>query len=390
MKKILFVTYDFPFPTTSGGKSRAYHMMKFGGKELELHLFSFVRSDFKEEYKSELEKIGIKKITTVFRKKLMRPGNIKTLFSKSHSIFYYLYFDKKIKEQLVNYVKTNKIDIVHFESFYTGFYISDTLSKLGVRQIFGTENIEYSIYKDYVAQKAPIFIKPLFAKEALKIQSEEERMIRLSDMTLAVTNNDLDVIKRINESCEIVENGVDINQFIYGVPEKIDRTKLLFVGNFSYFPNVDAIQFFYKEIFVNLPEKFTLTIIGKKVNTLGIKDSRVSLIEFVPDIGTAYSTADIFISPIRIGGGTNFKILEAMAMGLPVIAHSARVKDLGAVSGRELLTAEKAPAFIEQIELLSKDYVLSLSISKSAREFIEKRYAWDIIGKKLNTLWKNL
>ena len=79
-----------------------------------------------------------------------------------------------------------------------------------------------------------------------------------------------------------------------------------------------------------------------------------------------------------------------MAMGIPVVAHSARVEDLGAVSGRELLTAEGANAFIEQIELLSKDYVLSLSISKSAREFIEKRYAWDIIGKKLNTLWKNL
>jgi glycosyltransferase involved in cell wall biosynthesis len=390
MKKILFVTYDFPFPTTSGGKSRAYHMMKFGGKDLEMHLFSFVRSDFKEEYKEELEKIGVKKITTIFRRKLMHPGNSKALLSKSHSIFYYLYFDKKIEEQLVDYVKTNKIDIVHFESFYTGFYISDSLSKLGVRQIFGTENIEYSIYKDYVAQKAPIFIKPLFGKEALKIQGEEEKMIKNSDMTLAVTKNDFDVVKKMNENCEIVENGVDIDQFVYSAPEKTDRTKLLFVGNFSYFPNIDAIQFFYKEVFTKLPEKFTLTIIGKKVQELGISDTRVSLIEFIPDVRTAYASADIFISPIRIGGGTNFKILEAMAMGLPVVAHSARVDDLGATSGRELLVAEEGSAFIEQIELLSKDYVLSLSISKSAREFIEKRYAWDIIGKKLNTLWKNL
>ena len=390
MKKILFVTYDFPFPTTSGGKSRAYHMMKFGGKDLEMHLFSFVRKDFKDEYKKELEKIGVKKNTTISRKKLMRLENIKTLLSKNHSIFYYLYFDKKIEEQLLNYVETNKIDIVHFESFYTGFYLSTALNALGIRQIFGTENIEHGIYKDYVAQKAPLFLKSLFRKEALKIQNEEEGMVRLSDMTLAVTKNDAEIIKRINDRCEIIENGVDVNKFVYGAPEKSNRTKLLFVGNFSYFPNIDAIQFFYKEVFTKLPEKFTLTIIGKKVNDLGIKNPRVSLVEFVSDIQTAYSAADIFISPIRIGGGTNFKILEAMAMGVPVVAHSARVEDLGAVSGRELLTAEEGSAFIEQIELLSKDYVLSLSISKSAREFIEKKYAWDIIGKKLNTLWKNL
>jgi len=91
MKKLLFVTYDFPFPTNTGGKNRAYHMLKHSGSNIKKYLFSFVREDFRKEYEDEMGKIGVDVVGVKKRKKLSDPRNIFGLL-RQDSIFKTLYF----------------------------------------------------------------------------------------------------------------------------------------------------------------------------------------------------------------------------------------------------------------------------------------------------------
>ena len=86
MKRILFVTYDFPYPTTSGGKTRAYNMLKHSGNDIEKYLLSYIRSDFNNDYIKEMEKIGVKVLELIPRQKVISPGSALGLIS-GKSIF---------------------------------------------------------------------------------------------------------------------------------------------------------------------------------------------------------------------------------------------------------------------------------------------------------------
>jgi len=391
MKKILFISYDFPYPTNTGGKNRAYNLLKYANKDLVIHLASFIRDDFKKENQDKIREIGVKTISLLKRRKLKDIRNIQALISSKHSIFHFLYYDKRIEEEILNIIRSLNIDIVHFESYYTSFYMSQKIKKIGAKQIFGTENIEHFLYKDY-AKKSNWLKRLIFIREIKKIENEEKSFMKHSDKNLAVTNDEAKYIEMVcGKKSEIVPNGIDLKSFIYKSPSKKVSNLLLFIGNFTYFPNIDAINYFYDNIFTKLDKNVKLLIIGKNAEQLNMsKDDRVETIPFIQDIKEAYKRADIMVSPVRIGGGTNFKILEAMAYGIPIVADPARVDSLGVQDGHEILLARTPLEYQQKIDLLLKDLNLRKKLSKNARQLIEKDYSWEKIGHNLNLIWRNL
>lgn len=393
MKKILFFTYDFPYPTNTGGKNRAYHLLKYAGEGVEFFLFSFVRKGTEYLYHQEkLQKIGVKNIQLFERKKVRDLRIIVKTLHPRDSIFKALYFDTRILNKLIQTIKLENIDIVHYESFYTAFYLSNSVRGLGVKQIFGTENIEHSIYRDYARYIATSLLKPLFYLESLKIEREEKNMFKLSDLCIAVTEQEAQYVRNMSgKECEVVENGVDPGFFSFNAPKKEKGDTILFVGNFSYFPNNDAVLFFYNNVFKKLDGNLRLIIVGKQVNKLLIRDGqRVERIDYIDDIREVYRRADVLVSPVRIGGGTNFKLLEAMAMGVPIIAHPNRLGSLHIKDGQHLLIAKNPDEFTEKINLLLNDQTLRIKLSRNARTLVEEKFDWEKIGKKLNTIWKNV
>lgn len=388
MRRILFLTYDFPYPTNTGGKNRAYHMLKYAKGDFKKYLFSFIRSDFNANYSAELEKIGVEVVGTELRRKtsdLRNVGGIAT----GKSIFKSLYHSKKVADELLRIVHDQKIDVIHFESFYTAFYLSNIFKTLGVKQIYGSENIEFMLYEEFAQNKG--LLKPLLNLQVKQIKKEETEMYKNSDAALAVTNEEVEFIKKYNEKTYQIPNGIDIDNFAYHEPSERVEKNILFVGNFTYFPNVSAIESFYKNIFTKIDSDVKLTVIGKKVGSLSfISDPKVRTIEFVEDIKEAYAASDILISPIKIGGGTNFKILEAMAAGVPVIAYKGRMDAVGVEDDTHVIVASDDLDFQKKIEMLLENLDKRKSLAKSARKFVEEKYDWKSIGAKLGDVWQNL
>lgn len=393
MKKVLFLSYDFPYPTNTGGKNRAFNLMKFGGKDIALHLVSFTREGFRKEYEEKLAGIGVKDIITFNRKKAKSPKSFVSSLSFSSSIFKHLYYDREIEKEIIEKIKRDSIDVVHYESFYTAFYLSKKIKSLGVKQVFGTENVEYKLYDDYSKSTSSFVSKFFYAKQARAIRREEESFIKLADSCIAVTNEEAEQIYKKNKSCFVVENGIDINNFpMKDARDEYKGKNLLFVGNFSYFPNVDAIKFFYDNVFSKITDKeVTLTIVGKNSRKLSIPyDPRINIIEYVDDIRSVYVRSEVFVFPVRYGGGTNFKVIEAMAVGIPIVAFPERLAGLKARDGVDFLAAKNGREFREKINLLFEGKELTSKITKNARTLVEDNYSWERIGNKMNKVWKEI
>lgn len=391
MKKVLIVTYDFPYPINSGGKSRIYHLMKFArSKDLEFILFSFTRPSYKVSNNSEIEKIGVSKVYTCPRGTIKNPKLwAKTLLTRS-SIFKSLYYSKIVEEKIFDIIKVEDIDTVLFESFYASFYISDKIKELGVRQIFGTENIEHELYYDFAKTKPSVFKKP-YMMQVERVRAEEEHAYNLADLILAVTDEERTYMEgRTKTDIEIIPNGVDTDYLELKTKKTIGKN-LLFVGNFSYFPNMDAMRFFYTQVFSQLKDA-TLTVLGKNQDRLPFlaHDPRVKNIDHVEDMRDVYYNADVFIFPVRFGGGTNFKILEAASCGAPIIAIPDRVKGLGFTADKHYVAASTSTEFIDGIQRLFDDKKLRDTISKNARIIMEKEYDWKEIGKKMGNVLTRL
>src|SRR3972149_10986513 len=200
-------------------------MLKYSGRDIKKYLYSFVRDDTWRDSIVEMEKIGVEISGTAVRKKLSDIRNITGLI-KGDSVFKTLYFSPSILTDLLQIVTDKKIDVVHFESFYTAFYISEQIRNLGAKQIFGTENIEYQLYSEY-AKNANFFLKPLFKFQVDKIRGEETSLFKQADLCIAVSDSDATVVKEYVDECEVVRNGADVDGFKFNLPKNERGTKLL-------------------------------------------------------------------------------------------------------------------------------------------------------------------
>jgi len=381
------MTYDFPYPLDSGGKTRAYNLIKFAGSKMEISLLSFVRQEPTKEELDKLHNIGVKNIHTIKRNSKRDIKSVLGVFTKN-SIFKNLYYDSKIEKKIQQIISEDQVDIVHFESYYTGFYIGEELRKKGIKQVLGTENIEHQLYDLYTEKNAAFLTRPVLRREVNKIKKEEIKMIQEADCTLAVTKSECDYIeKNGGKNCTVIENGVDIDYFAH--TQKLQNPqKLLFIGNFSYFPNIDAMEYFYYEIFPKLPKDIEITVLGKGYKALDITDKRIKFIEYVEDIREVHKDAFAMVSPIRIGGGTNFKILESMAARTAVIADPSRIPYVGARIGSEIFQASSADEFVDKIIMLRGSRVVRAEVEENAFEFVKNNYSWKNIGEKLNNVWE--
>jgi len=389
MIKVLFVTYDFPYPLNSGGKNRAFNMMKYAKDEdISIDLLSFVREGFDLKNIEELEKIGVGDIYIYPRKKLKSVNTIGRNLISRGSIFKTLYFDKSFKKLLKKIIVEKNIDIVHFESSYTGYYIGEELKKLGVFQILGTENIESLLYKDFLKNSKNLIKKAALSYQVKRFKKEEEKMMKKADLCIAVTKDEASYISKISgKEVGVVENAVSIKDLKFEFNSK-SHGRILFVGNFTYMPNVAALKYFLNNVMPILDKKIKLTVIGRRVKEFVTEDERIETLEYVKDLISEYRKSDLMVFPIKIGGGTNYKILEAMALGIPIVAFPDKVNSIGAKENIDYFKVENEKEFAEKIEFVINNKKACSGIVKSARKLIEERYSWEKVGAKLSGIWR--
>ncbi len=396
--KILMVSSYLPYPLTSGGHIRLYNILKILSKNHQITLVCEKRSYQDEKDIAEVREF-CREVITIDRKKQWSLKNIvRTGFSR-YPFLLTGHTSLQMKREIKKILKKEKFDLIHVETFYV---MQNLPSNVSVPVILTEHNIEYLVYKRF-KDEAPFYIKPLLVIDILKLRRIEEDSWRKANVVIAVSSEDKKVIEEVNNKVFIVPNGVDIDKFqITNNKSQTTNNKktALFIGDFKWVENRDSARIILKEIWPRVKLSIEnseliikLWVVGRKIpdsiKKLGTDD--VVFDENAPlDTSKIYEKADIMLAPIRIGGGTSFKILEAMASGIAVITTRLGSIGIGAIDRAEVIIAENKVEFSDSIVELLKNKILYKKITDNARDLVEKRYNWENIVTELEKAYRSV
>jgi glycosyltransferase involved in cell wall biosynthesis len=390
--KVLMLTPYFPYPLISGGQIRSYNLIKKLAKKHRITLFSFIREEKEKRYIPHLEKF-CSKVKVFKRRKAWSPLNILlaglTPFPFLVAIYYSLTLKRAIKSELQSF----DYDLIHAETFY----VMPNIPKTKIPILLVEQTIEYLVYQNFVQTIGPWLLKPLLYFDVLKIKFWEKHFWQKAKSLSAMSTEDKNLIqKMVNKDIriEVIANGVDIEFFNKTKKTKTHQPTILFVGNFKWIPNLDAVNFLVKDIWPKIKREVKnakLWIVGqnpteqiKKLTSLK-KDILVD--DAVEDIRDAFSKSDILLAPIRNGRGTKYKVLEAMATSTPVVATPIWVEGIEVLDKTNVLIANNATGLAEKTVFLIKNRKFGQALAKEARELVSKKFNWENIAKKLDKLY---
>ena len=373
--KILFVSAVLPYPLHSGGQIRIYNLLKRLSKNHEIHLYSFIRADSEKKYLPELS--FCKKVVMVHRGRVWQPKYVLKTLTSSYPLLWSSYHNAEMLSLLADEVAQGGFDLLHIEP---GYVWPSIPSAKRVPIVVAEHNVEHEVYEAYVRQFPVGPLRPFLSLDVAKMKLWEKRMWEKADAIVAVSEND----KQKIGAGFVVPNGVDTKAFAFRPKKTMSKNlTFLYVGNFRWMENRDAVQYLISVWWPAIQKKYpraTLRIVGRNA------PKGRYFVGDVEDVRDELYKADILVAPIRIGGGTKFKLLEAMAAGLPVITTPVGAEG---IEDAQVQLAEKPEDVLRSIAWLSVDKN-RLTMTAAARKIIEKNYSWDLIAQKLDYVWTSL
>jgi len=386
--KILMITPYLPYPLLSGGQIRSYNLLKHLAKKHEITLVSFIRQ--KEETES-IEKLKgfCQDVEVVLRRKAWSPVNI-LLSGFSHLPFLVaIYYSPQAKKIISDLLEKEKFDLIHAETFY----VMPNIPKTSVPIILVEQTVEYLVYDHFVQTLRFSPAKVLLSYDVLKIKFWERHFWQKAKKVVAMSKSDQQVTKL---DADIVPNGVDSQFFAQTQRKKTKQPTVLFVGNFRWLQNREAVEFLVSKVWpqiIQILPRAKLWIVGRNptdsVRKLA-KNSQIIVDDKVGDIRWAYAASDVMLAPIFGPGGTRFKILEAMASGLPVVTTTTGIEGVPASDKKEVIIADDAQRLAKSTTELLSDRQLSQTLAVNAKKLIAKHFDWSEISLKLDQIYREV
>lgn len=394
--KILMLTPYLPFPLYSGGQIRSYNLIKNLSKKHQITLFSFIRSASEKEHLKELEKYCYK-VKVFKRRQAWDPRNILLAALTPYPFLVSIYLSKRLRQTIQAELSSADYDLIHAETFYV---MPNLPQHISTPTLLVEQTIEYLVYQHFVQTTKLFFLKPLLYFDVFKIKLWEKYFWRKATHLAAMSDSD----QRIMQSeikgltaIDVVANGVDVDHFasVAQKKHKFSSPQVLFVGNFKWLPNKDAAVFLSEKIWplihAQLPQA-RLTIVGRNPTPSIFKLNRlpsVTVIDNVVDIRDVLSQASVLLAPIRNGRGTKYKVLEAMASGIPVVTTKLGIEGIKVGQGA-VQVAESPKVLAQKTIAVLTHKKLAQSMAIKARKIVYNQYNWQVISARLDKIYQNL
>lgn len=385
--KILVVSSFLPYPLHSGGHVRLFNLIKELSKTHNIDLVCEKRDSQTESDIKEVRKY-CEEVITVERKKQWSVENVLKTSVSTYPFLLVGHTSPEMKQKIVSLLNTKKYDVIHVETFY----VNQNLPRTYLPVVLVEHNIEYLVYKRYM-DLAPVYLRPLLSLDIQKIKKWEEHFWKKATGLVAVSEKEKSQMSR--PDVYVVPNGVDID--VYSPKKKTYNRKakyVLFIGDFKWIQNIQAVQFILKDIWPRIQTENTkLWIVGKNMpeSFKSLGDKRVIFDSDAPDeTWKIYQKADVLLAPIMVGGGTSYKILESMASGTPVVTTKLGIEGIGAKHEKEALVGQTADVLATYVETLLTDSQLAKKIAENARTLVAETYSWKKIAKRLEDVYKNV
>ncbi len=394
--KILFLTTKFPYPPDSGAKIRDFNLIKEISKEHDISLVSFIQ-DESEKRNLEFLRPYCKSIEVIRER-----GKINLLTAIFISLFtkkpftIAKFYSSRMKQKIREVLNNNRVELIHCSHLHMAQYVENVKD---IPKILDEHNVEFFLIKRYLKEQKNLVKKMfVFFLQYLKLAGYESNIARKFDHCFVVSEIDKKNLESIapRASLIVISNGVDVDRY---KPQEADvqPNSLVFTAVMDWFPNEDAILYFYDKIWSLIKkeiEDVRLCVVGRnpsnKIVSLSKQEGNITVTGYVEDVRLYIAKSSVYIVPLRIGGGSRLKILEAMAMGKTVISTSIGCEGLNVADNENILIADSPEDFAVKTKMSLKDGGLRKKIENNARRLVTDQYSWDIICKKVNGVYKEI
>ena len=216
----------------------------------------------------------------------------------------------------------------------------------------------------------------------------EKKIIAGSNLTLTITHDEANYLAKLSfGNVKHLPYGVDTNYYAYGWKND-SAERILFVGNFSHYPNREAVKILLKSILPNLKKNVVLTIVGRNTNLLKITSAdRIEIYDNVEDIRPYYWNSRVFVAPILSGGGMRIKILEAASCGIPILMTPVANLGIHLKNNESAVISDDINLFPSLLGKMLDDPSLLSSVSKNARACIEENFSEAVTKSRILRLF---
>jgi glycosyltransferase involved in cell wall biosynthesis len=401
--KILWLSHLIPYPPKGGVLQRSYNLVKeltryhevdllaFNQRSLISPLFQSVAAGV-EEARSALRLIcrrlaffDIPSDRTIWGPYALA---LKSLWNEPYNINWLK--SNVFASTLSKWLQEEDYDLVHFDTISLVPFFS--LVPPSIATSLDHHNIESHMLLRRARNESNLLKRVYFWQEGMRLAKYERRFCKRFSLNITCSDIDTGRLLELAPHANVltIPNGVDLEFFKpQGLPTH--PNSLIFIGTMNWYPNIEAVLYIAEKLWPRLKHKhpgLTCDIVGANppasIRALSNRFPDFHVHGFVDDVRPYIEQATIYVCPIRDGGGTKLKILDAMAMEKAVVAHPLACEGINVRHGHNVLLAENELMFIEYIDHLLNADKKRETLGRAARRLMEESYGYHAIGKQLS------
>ena len=393
--KILFLAPYLPSPPNTGARRRVHGLMSSLARSHTVSILSLVEPGVDhtdavratEEYCAEVVAVENRRFSwNPLLKRGLQAASLLSPFSYGRL----LHHQPRFQAVLDRLMARTRYDIVTVESALLGYYRFPAETTL----VLDEHNIEFDILRRTARLERRWPRKLYNAVDYLKLRREERAIWRRFHGCAVPSERDEALLRRETTTVptKVVPNGID-SEYFRPVETTPEPQLLVFFGALAYYPNEDGLIFFLDAILPLIKQRHPevkVMIVGPSppASILSRASADVIITGLVDDVRPYLARAAAIVAPLRIGGGTRLKILEALAMGKATVSTTIGAEGIDVVDGREALLADTASTFAEQVGRVLDDQSLARRLGAAGRALVEQRYGWHMSASKLEELYR--
>ncbi len=394
--KLLFLCQTLPFPPDGGVQIRTYNVLRLLARTFDVTALCFYRTGTcPTEGAVGAAVAGLEALPGVagveafpIPQEHSRPrlawDHLRSVASRrAYTVF--SYESAAYRARVEELLRTRRFDLVHVDSLDLSGYLP---LLRGTPVVCVHHNVESALLRRRADNESSTPRRRYVALQADLLEAEERRWCGRMALNVAVSEEDRRRFGRLAPGAPftVVPNGVDTDTFR---PASVPQAGVVFVGGYSWYPNRDALVHFAEDVLPLLRAQ----VPGVAVHWVGRAPDEVrreyrerhgmELTGYVEDIRPTVQAAACYVVPLRVGGGTRLKILDAWAMGKAVVSTSVGCEGLDARDGENILVRDDPAEFAAAVRRVLEDETLRARLGEGARRTAEEVYEWEVIGRSM-------
>jgi len=396
--RILWLSHFLPHPPTGhGALQRSHNLLREAARRHEVHLVAMAMAESHADHASRSEAVSaLESMVASVHTGVPSPDPLRFrrgLHVASAVTGSWSYWERRLwstaLKQKFREVISRGIDVVHVDAIFLVRYLEGLDD---VRFVLNHHNVESDLLYKRADLRGSKMRRAFFRNEARKVARLEQYWSPRAQTNLVVSELDGERLRTLvgDVPTTVVANGVDLEYFSASNTAS-DPQHMAFAGGMDWFPNREAMEYLARELWPALRQDNParrMTVIGRNPPTALLdaaqRDENLRVLGFVDDVRPHLSSAPIYLCPIRIGGGTRLKILDALAMSRALVSTGLGVEGLDLLDGVHYLRAETSDEFVAQVRRLERDPELRARLAAAGRALVEQNYSWGVIGDALD------